>query len=150
MTIPIRPASDRRRAAQEKARALGVDEVFISELVETFYARIRMHPVLGPVFNDQIGDEWDRHLALLKDFWASVALHAARYHGKPVPAHKKVASIKEEHFALWLGLFEQTLSDLSGNDACTEYFMERANRIAESLKLALFGLPGLGPPKFAE
>ncbi|WP_420434903.1 group III truncated hemoglobin [Hyphobacterium sp.] len=139
----IRSASERRQAIRENAAAMGIDDAYISVLVETFYERVRAHPVLGPVFNDAIGDNWPEHLARMKDFWASVALNAGRYSGKPVPAHKKHASIKPQHFGVWLGLFEQTLTDTAPTPGALSYFMERAHRIAQSLQLALFGMPGL-------
>ena len=150
MTARIRSAADRRREIQETAAALGINDAFISDLVETFYARTRQHPVLGPIFNNQIGDNWDHHLGMMKDFWASVTMNAGRYSGKPVPAHQKVSTIKPQHFQIWLGLFELTLSELTENADCIDYVMVRARRIAKSLQLALFGMPGLGPPNLNE
>lgn len=139
----IRSVSERREAIRAHAASLGIDDAYISELVDTFYDRIRAHPVLGPVFNEAIRDNWPTHLARMKDFWASVALNAGRYSGKPVPAHKKHSSIRPQHFGIWLGLFEQTLRETAPTPGAADYFMERANRIAQSLQLALFGLPGL-------
>ncbi len=89
MTYRIRSAEERRAEIQANAARLGIDDAFISDLVETFYARVRAHPRLGPIFNGEI-DDWPAHLAKLKDFWASVALNAGRYSGKPVPAHMKL------------------------------------------------------------
>lgn len=149
MTVRVRSAADRRKEIQVTAAALGIDDAFISELVETFYARTRQHPVLGPIFNDQIGHSWDHHLRMMKDFWASVTMNAGRYSGKPVPAHKKVSAIQPQHFRIWLGLFELTLCELTENSDCIEYFMIRARRIANSLELALFGMPVLGPPRYS-
>lgn len=135
--------AERREAIRAHAATLGIDEAYISDLVETFYGRVRADAVLGPVFENAIGDHWPDHLARMKDFWASVTLNAGRYSGKPVPAHKKHASIRPEHFGTWLALFEQTLVDTAPTAAAVPYFMERAHRIARSLQLALFGLPGL-------
>jgi len=117
--------------------------------VDRFYDRIRDHNTLGPVFQNAIGENWDGHLARMKDFWASVAMNAGRYSGKPVPAHKKHShSIEETHFDQWLALFRQTLEDTAPSPETVDYFMERAERIAQSLKLAIFGLPGLGAPNY--
>lgn len=44
MTMRVRSADDRRREIQENATRLGIDEAFISDLVERFYARVRAHP----------------------------------------------------------------------------------------------------------
>ena len=151
METRIRTAEERRREIEAAAARMGVDEAYISLLVDTFYERIRDHAVLGPIFNDKIGENWGPHLARMKDFWASVALNAGRYSGRPAPKHKALTSVEPHHFALWLALFRDTLADTAPSPQAAAYFMERAERIAESLKLAMFGLPGLGaPPQRAE
>lgn len=132
-------ARERRQQIQARALAMGIDDAFVSLLVETFYQRIRKHDVLGPIFEQAIGENWNPHLARMKDFWASVAYNAGRYSGKPVPAHVKLTHVEEWHFAVWLGLFRQTLQDIAPNAKVVSYFMERAERIAESLRLAMFG-----------
>ena len=142
----IRSAPERREAIRATAAALGIDEAYISTLVETFYARVRADRTLGPVFDAAIGDNWPHHLARMKDFWSSVALNSGRYSGRPVPAHKKHDSIRPAQFDIWLALFEQTLVDTAPTPGAVAWFMERANRIAQSLQLALFGLPGLDAP----
>lgn len=138
-----------RQAIRDDAAAMGINDDYINLLVETFYARIRAHHVLGPVFEQAVGDNWDHHLARMKVFWASVTMNAGRYSGKPVPAHRKHSdSIRDWHFGVWLGLFKQTLIDTAEHPEAIEYFMVRAERIAESLKLAMFGMPGLGKPSY--
>jgi hemoglobin len=133
-------ALEARRKIREDAAAIGVDEAFISKLVDEFYRRVRLHPHLGPVFNGAVED-WPEHLAKLKLFWQSVALNAGVYTGRPMQAHMRVPSIEPAHFGEWLHLFEQTLRDLAEDERAVEYFMMRANRIGESLKLGLFYRP---------
>lgn len=139
-----RSAEERRAEIRTQAATLGINETYISHLVETFYARIRAHEELGPIFETAIGDDWDHHLGAMKAFWVSVALNAGQYSGKPVPAHKKHTSIQPWHFKIWLALFEETLKDTAPTPGAVSYFMERAERIAKSLQLALFGIPRLG------
>jgi len=142
-------ALDRRQAIIDHAHAIGISDAYIDELVETFYDRIKAHEILGPVFNNAIGENWPTHLSRMKDFWASVTMNAGRYSGKPVPAHRQhISSIQDWHFGIWLGLFRQTLVDTAPTTEAVEYFMERADRIATSLKLAMFGMPGLGKPNY--
>lgn len=143
----LRSAEERRAEIQANAASLGIDEAYISLLVETFYGRIRAHELIGPIFETAIGKDWDSHLETMKAFWASVALNAGRYSGKPVLAHKRHTSIQSWHFKIWLALFEQTLKDTSPTPGAVTYFMERAERIAQSLQLAMFGVPGLGKPR---
>ena len=140
----LRSADERRAEIRANAEALGIDEAYISLLVETFYGRIRAHGLIGPIFERAIGDDWEHHLSKMKAFWASVALNAGSYSGKPVPAHKKHATIQPWHFNIWLALFKETLKDTAPTPGAAAYFMERAERIAQSLQLAMFGVPGLG------
>lgn len=136
---------ERRAEIQAQARAIGVTDAYISMLVDEFYDRIRTHEVLGPIFNDAIGDNWTAHLAKMKLFWGSVALNTGQYSGKPAPAHRRLANVNPAHFDTWLALFEATLEETAPSPAAIEYFMERARRIAQSLQLAMFGVPGLAP-----
>ena len=56
----------------------------IEDLVTTFYARIRKHPELGPIFERVIGADWTPHLKTMCDFWSSVMNTTGRYKGRPV------------------------------------------------------------------
>ncbi|HOY78495.1 MAG: group III truncated hemoglobin [Hyphomonadaceae bacterium] len=143
MGDPVVTAHARRAEIQRRANVIGIDEAYISLLVDEFYRRIRADETLGPIFEEAIGDRWDYHLPRMKSFWASVALNAGTYSGQPVPAHKKLSQVEQSHFQTWLALFRQTLQDTAPTPEAVDYFMERANRIAESLQLAMFGFPGL-------
>lgn len=145
MTYRVRSAEQRRAEIQARAAAMGIDDAFISTLVDTFYSRVRAHDRLGPIFSQAVKD-WDEHLPKMKDFWSSVAMSTGRYSGKPVPAHQKLTGVAHDDFAVWLGLFEDTVRDLAPSPDVIPYFMERAHRIAESLKLAMFTLPSLKKP----
>lgn len=145
-TFRVRSADERREELQSEAAAKGIDEAYISLLVDSFYDRVRAHPDLGPIFERVIGNNWPFHLKRMKDFWASVALNAGRYSGKPVPAHQKLEGVTPEHFQTWLALFRSTLKETAPTPAAAVHFMERAERIAESLQFAKFGVPGLPLP----
>src|SRR5690242_16469933 len=83
----------------------GISEDALKQLVETFYARVRQDPLIGPVFNDAIHD-WPEHLEKLQAFWSSVMLTTGRYKGRPMPAHVKHADrIDRASFARWLALW---------------------------------------------
>ena len=124
--------------------SLAPTEDQIEDLVVTFYARIRQHPSLGPIFERVIGPDWTPHLKLMCDFWSSVMLTTGRYKGRPIPAHARInlehqgateaPLIQPEHFAEWLALFEATARDLFEPDLAAA-FLAKARRIAESLKL---------------
>ena len=55
-----------------------------------------------------------------------------------MPVHMALKNVEPFHFAQWLELFEQVLTELAPNYDVVEYFMERANRIGQSLSLGMF------------
>lgn len=114
-----------------------IDEAGLARLVDAFYARVRADAELGPIFNDAI-DDWPHHLEKLTAFWSSVMLTSGRYKGQPVPAHMKHRSrITPELFDRWLGLWKQA-TDEQMEPVAALALQEKAARIAESLKLAMF------------
>lgn len=110
-------------------------EALIERLVHAFYGRVRADPLLGPIFEERVGHRWNAHLAAMVDFWSSVALTTGRYSGKPHAAHQPL-NLTPEHFERWLALFKLTVGDLC-EGAPAAFFLDRANRIAESLQIGL-------------
>lgn len=76
----------------------------IMNLLRHFYADVRQHQLLGPVFNAQIED-WPHHLEKIADFWSTVCGGPVRYNGAMAMRHVPLG-LKEEHFQAWLGLWE--------------------------------------------
>lgn len=130
MDTPQRRAEMTARIARET----GIDEAMIDRLVRGFYARVQDDPLLGPVFAARIQD-WEPHLQRMCAFWSSVALMSGRYHGQPMRVHAPLP-IDAEHFDRWLSLFEDTARELCPPVAAA-HFIERAQRIAESLELGI-------------
>ncbi len=129
------PMPEHRAAATARiASATGITEPMIEELVARFYAKVRGDAVLGPVFAEKVAD-WAPHLKRMCEFWSSVALLTGRYHGQPMQKHLTLP-IDEQHFARWLGLFQETLDECCPPAART-HFMDRARRIAESFRLGI-------------
>lgn len=117
----------------------------IEDLVTTFYARIRKHPTLGPIFEQVIGADWTPHLKVMCDFWSSVMLMSGRYKGNPMIAHMRLKMVRPEHFERWLELFTQTAAEVCPA-AAAEAFVGRANNIARSLQLGMFYRAEKYPP----
>lgn len=112
--------------------AVGITDEMIRDLVHTFYGRVRRDPLLGPIFNERVHD-WDAHLATLCRFWSSVTLMTGIYKGRPMPVHAAIQEIDAPHFARWLQLFGETARAVCPPQAA-EFFIDRAERIAQSLK----------------
>jgi hemoglobin len=124
-----------------EARAASVTEETIARLIEDFYARVRLDPVLAGIFETAIApDDWPEHLATMRRFWSSVVLASGRYSGNPVAVHKALVGLQQPMFARWLSLFEATAAELLAPETAA-LFVAKAHRIAQSLQLALFYRP---------
>ncbi|HVJ43412.1 MAG TPA: group III truncated hemoglobin [Dongiaceae bacterium] len=138
---PDRREPDRRNAIVAALRAeTGIDEAMIEHLVRSFYAEVRADPLLGPVFAARIRD-WEPHLQRMMVFWSSVALMSGRYHGQPMQVHAPLP-IHADHFDRWLEIFKATALRVCPPKAAA-HFLERAQRIAESLELGIAGQNGV-------
>lgn len=109
---------------------LGIDDDMIRTLVDDFYVRVRVDPVIGPIFKSRI-KEWEPHLKTMRDFWSSIMLMSGKYKGKPIMAHMPLG-LRPTHFARWLHLFEQAAKDVCPPHAA-QLVIDRAHRIAHSL-----------------
>lgn len=76
----------------------------IATLLRHFYADVRQHAVLGPIFNSRIHD-WPSHLLKIGEFWALQTGGPSRYAGGFGRAHLSLG-LQHEHFGFWLGLWE--------------------------------------------
>ncbi|QAY76707.1 group III truncated hemoglobin [Sphingosinicella sp. BN140058] len=113
-----------------------VTEEAIAALIETFYGKVRQDALIGPVFNEAIGD-WPHHLEKLQAFWSSVMLGTGRYKGRPMPAHvKHGARISRASFDRWLAIWRATTAELFAEGPAA-VFAEKADRIAESLLMGI-------------
>ena len=114
-----------------------IDDSSLKALVDLFYDRVRRDDLIGPLFNDAIGD-WPGHLEKLTAFWSSVMLSSGRYKGQPVPAHFRHRDrIEPRMFERWLALWRLTTAELFVAPAAAA-LQAKAERIAESLNLALY------------
>lgn len=130
-----RPAVDAGRDSPGiAAPPPSLDRAALAHLVDCFYDKVRVDPLIGPVFNAAI-DDWDAHKTLLTEFWASVVLRAATYRGNPLAMHKP-HPIRAEHFDRWLALWRETTRELLEPDSA-ELMQAYADRIGTGMKLGL-------------
>ena len=130
----------REQLTAEIMERTGIDEAMIERLVHAFYAKVRGDAVLGPIFEARIRD-WEPHLARMCAFWSSVALMTGRYHGTPMAKHLPLP-VDGGHFDRWLALFEETAREICPGEAAA-HFVERAQRIAQSLEFGIAGAHGV-------
>lgn len=113
------------------------DETEVAALIDRFYDKVRLDPLIGPVFNAVVED-WNEHKRLLTSFWCSVALRAGTYRGNPMAKHKPLG-VGREHFERWLELWRETVPEIM-DTASSELMIEYAQRIGAGLRMGM----GLG------
>lgn len=107
----------------------------IDQVVARFYARVRSHPDLGPVFANHVGD-WHPHEAKIASFWRNAIGLDRKFDGNPQQAHMAAGDIKGEHFALWLALFDEVLNDTMPCEIALAW-SALAHRIGRALKMSI-------------
>ena len=81
----------------------------IDAQVAAFYAEVRAHPELGPIFANHVQD-WPAHEEKIGRFWRNAILREGVYDGSPMLAHRQAGDVHADHFPQWLALFDATLS----------------------------------------
>lgn len=77
----------------------------ILRLLRHFYADVRQHNVIGPIFQAQIKD-WPAHLEKIADFWSGATGGPPTYSG-PMPQRHFPLGLAEAHFEAWLDLWRR-------------------------------------------
>ena len=77
----------------------------LQTLLRYFYADVRQHAELAPLFAAHITD-WPAHLEKIADFWSGATGGPATYRG-PMPMKHLPLGLEERHFHAWLGLWSR-------------------------------------------
>ena len=80
----------------------------IDAVVTEFYACVRLHPGLGPVFAAHVAD-WPAHEEKISRFWRNAILFERAYDGNPMAVHMAAGDVRAPMFDVWLGLFDSVL-----------------------------------------
>lgn len=113
----------------------------IDRVVTRFYARVRAHHMLGPIFATHVTD-WPEHEAKIARFWKGAILHEPGYGGSPMMAHRRAGNVGAAHFPIWLGLFDDTLRQTLDPLAAAGW-SALAHRIGQGLRM---GVEDVGRP----
>jgi hemoglobin len=126
---------------RRKERPVRFSNPQIKEMVDNFYGKVRLHPKLGPIFDNSIGDKWDVHLPKMYRFWSSVLNTSGIYNGNPMAVHMNLTEkVEPSNFEDWLGLFQETLQEQFTAEEAT-FIYTKAENIARSLSLGMFYNP---------
>ena len=76
----------------------------LNNLLRHFYADVRQHQLIGPIFNQEIQD-WPAHLVKIGQFWARILGGPSNYSGQ-MPMKHFPLGLEPHHFAAWLALWD--------------------------------------------
>ncbi|MBS1736385.1 MAG: group III truncated hemoglobin, partial [Bacteroidetes bacterium] len=107
----------------------------IKNLVDTFYGKVRLDALIGPIFDERIQDRWPQHLEKMYTFWQTILLEEHTYFDAPFPPHAQLP-IEKEHFDKWLQIFHATLEELFEGKIADEAKW-RANKMAQMFQYKL-------------
>ena len=114
-----------------------ISDIELRDVVHDFYAAIRAHPVLGPVFGAHVKD-WPEHEEKIIAFWRNAILLERSYDGNPMLAHREAGNVNGPMFPVWLGLFDSVLNRELRADQATAW-SALAHRIGSSLRMGVEG-----------
>lgn len=121
-----------------------ITEEQITRVVAEFYAAIRQHPGLGPVFAVHVTD-WPAHEAKIAGFWSDSILHTRRYDGNPFSVHKQAGNVRPGMFETWLALFDSVLARELPEDTARAW-SALAHKIGRSLRAGVSEVTKPGTP----
>jgi len=107
----------------------------IDQIVANFYARIRVHELLGPVFAAHVTD-WPHHEAKIAAFWRNAILYERSYDGNPMAVHRAAGNVRPGHFSQWLALFDIVLAEELPPEPAAA-FSALAHRIGQGLRMGV-------------
>ena len=101
----------------------------IKAVVDSFYAKVQINPIIGPIFHQVVQNNWPAHLEKMYGFWQSILLNERSYSGSPFPPHARLP-IDKSHFDIWLDLFCKNVDELYQGPLAEEAKL-RAEKIAQ-------------------
>lgn len=124
-----------------------ITESEIRKVIATFYAAVRRHEVLAPIFAEHVGD-WPSHEDRIAAFWMGAILGRAGYNGSPMRAHLSAGNVRPEHFTIWLALFDESLRRTLPPWSARAW-SQLAHRIGQGLRAGVQNIDAGrgGPPK---
>ncbi|MDE2632492.1 MAG: group III truncated hemoglobin [Paracoccaceae bacterium] len=94
---------------------------------------------MGPIFFSILSRDasiWREHEDKITEFWCNALLYKGNYSGNPMIVHIGLKALQPQHFAIWLGLFDLTLTHVLGEKEAQDW-SQLAHRIGRGLRLGV-------------
>lgn len=108
----------------------------ITFLVNSFYSKVINDAVIGYIFQNTPGFDFEKHIPKMISFWDTLLFGSMNYKGNPMLKHielNKTIPLLPQHFTQWLSLWQETaLENFEGNNA--NKAISKAKNIAELMQ----------------
>lgn len=111
----------------------------IEILINSFYNKVKVDPIISYFFTDVVQVNWDKHLPKMYDFWENVIFNTGVYEGNPMAQHQHLhhkSPLSKVHFDEWIKLFTLTVDQLFEGEKA-ELTKQRATSIATVMQLKI-------------
>ena len=111
----------------------------IKKLIDTFYEKVKVDPVIGFIFNEVVRVNWEIHLPIMYKFWENTLFYTGSYEGNPLELHKNIhqlTPLTTLHFNQWIMLFNKSVDELFNGSNAT-LAKQRALSIATVLQIKI-------------
>ncbi len=115
-----------------------LDPFDIEKLVQRFYGKLCMDPLLGPYFNFNQAKAEEFNSTFV-NFWVNVLFYTGKYEGNPMIVHRKLhhqMPMNKPMFSRWLELFNSTVEELFEGEKAS-LILIRARSIAEVMQIKI-------------
>jgi hemoglobin len=100
-------------------------EPALKQLVEQFYSRVQKHPLLAPLFPENIQPVSDKQILFLSQFFGGPTLYSDLYGHPMMRARHMAFPITDEHADAWLGCMSEALAEINIDEFLQEAILER-------------------------
>jgi hemoglobin len=102
-----------------------IGEQRLSELVDSFYDKVRKHPLLKPIFPDDLTETARKQKQFLTQFLGGPPLYTEE-HGHPMLRARHLAfPITPKRAQAWLNCMKEAMDEVGLEEEVREYFYNR-------------------------
>ncbi|MGF7046251.1 hemoglobin [Paenibacillus sp. DS2015] len=100
-------------------------EQTLHKLVESFYPRVQSHPLIGPLFPQDISDVMEKQYMFLSQFFGGPSLYSDEFGHPMMRARHLPFPITEQHAKAWLHCMDEALIDIGVEEELHHFVIKR-------------------------
>jgi len=100
-------------------------EKTLRSLVEAFYPKVQAHPLLGPLFPEDIFPVMEKQFMFMSQFFGGPSLYSDQYGHPMMRARHMPFPITEERAEAWLSCMASALQEIGIEDPFRAFILQR-------------------------